>query len=722
MDFTKCDGARDFELKAAALQAKISLVESEETWKAINDGLANLTLLIQTGGALKQDPSGVMAFIRSNAKTIADCIISERSRLSGTGIVLVEELAKQLESKFLPLADTFVPAVLKTCGKTNKVFVNRGVRCIESIISYAKVPEQIPLFVSFATNDPSKIMRQSASKVLLASIQCCTVTELAPRIETIEEAIAKCAVDADPEVRKLCKSIFGSYKKKFDEDRVTTFIGSKLDPIAIKYLGIAADAASRTKGVKPGAALGGGAVRPQFDPKKRIPLRQRIGAFANNNNNNINNNVAANTVSGGIDNKKQGDNTFDENIIVFGNGNQTKPHRMARPQKMPQAQRPIPPPPQQKENPTANKPNLSSPMFNSVDRLLMSPTTKTSALRNLFNDGSSSFPSSPNEPAVKSQPKQLSSHPPSRPGSAAGTSRISSTRHSISESEGSKSEVEQSNASVDTLVAASNNLTLKSSCSSLDENSKENGGNNTNNNDANENKSPADDSHTRKEKGSKDAADNISVDPPKKQPVSATSTQRTTKARRPEPGLSFSSVQRRQQPTATRPGSSLGTRTASDPTKRRMPHAVRQPASNLATRRVEEALANKGRVRSGTASSVVSSRSRSGSNASTSSAGKSGVGSSVPGYLRPTASSSKRTAATGAAAGGSSVLSRSRSVMSDARKAATIGRGHYYNLRSNTSASPSSTGDTSARSSQMAARPMSVAEIQRPQSQAGESR
>ncbi|KAI7831999.1 clasp N terminal-domain-containing protein [Kickxella alabastrina] len=248
MDYTKCESASDFDTKFRILVAKLDVVEHEETWQQLDDALKGLVSLVKAG-ATKFDT--FVPSIKQAAKYINSAVISERTRLSGTALSLVEEMARNLELRFSLLSDLLFPSVMKICGRANKVFVTRGVK--------------YPRICDAASTDANKTVRSSAAKFLMAIISCCTVPELTPHLAIVEKAIATGVVDANPDARTTARQSYEIYIKRFST-RVEAFHAG-LSSTAKKYLKI-----------DDGAA--GGRPQSQFAAFKqqRVPLRERIMA------------------------------------------------------------------------------------------------------------------------------------------------------------------------------------------------------------------------------------------------------------------------------------------------------------------------------------------------------------------------------------------------------------------------------------------------------------
>ncbi|KAI8321339.1 hypothetical protein GQ54DRAFT_252587, partial [Martensiomyces pterosporus] len=161
---------------------------------------------------------------------------SERTRLSGTALALIEEMARQMETRFQTLCELLFPTAMKTCGRANKVFVTRGVNCLTTVITYAHVPDQTPRICEAAANDPNKTVRSSAAKLLMSIVSCCTVPELTPHLAVVEKAIADGVVDANPEARTTARQSYEIYIKRFS-NRAEQFKAG-LSTTAKKYLKI----------------------------------------------------------------------------------------------------------------------------------------------------------------------------------------------------------------------------------------------------------------------------------------------------------------------------------------------------------------------------------------------------------------------------------------------------------------------------------------------------
>ncbi|KAJ2087913.1 hypothetical protein IW138_004611 [Coemansia sp. RSA 986] len=273
MDYTKCEGASDFEAKFKTLIVKLDVVEHEETWQQIDDALKNLISLVKAG-ATKLDT--FVSLMKHASKHLNNAISSERTRLSGTALALVEEMARQMETRFHPVCEMVFPTVLKTCARANKVFVTRGINCLTTVITYAHASEQAPRVCMAAHTDPNKTMRASATKLLMSMVSCCTVPELAPHMVAVEKAIALGIVDANPDARTTSRQTYEIYIKRF-ASRVDQFHAG-LSATAKKYLKIVDKTAAAAQN---GKSSGARPVSRFAAFRQRLPLTDRMGSAKN---------------------------------------------------------------------------------------------------------------------------------------------------------------------------------------------------------------------------------------------------------------------------------------------------------------------------------------------------------------------------------------------------------------------------------------------------------
>ncbi|CAG8441050.1 6958_t:CDS:2 [Diversispora eburnea] len=209
----KVESIGQFETEIKKIQEILQQKETEHTWQLFDDALKRLLILSRIG-AINYEKS-LLNWIKSLRQPILDAILTERTRLSGTATELIEEFGKILGPKFEIISDMFVPAILKLCTRTNKIFINRARKCMSTIIRDCQIPSLITKFKE-SMQGQSKTLRTSAAEFTLTSIEVSDVGNLNNYISDLEWIIREGAVDSTPAVRSVTKKIFEVYKIKFD--------------------------------------------------------------------------------------------------------------------------------------------------------------------------------------------------------------------------------------------------------------------------------------------------------------------------------------------------------------------------------------------------------------------------------------------------------------------------------------------------------------------------
>lgn len=138
---------------------------------------------------------------------------SERTRLCGTALDMLTSVANGLGHDFDQLMPLFMPTLLNVCGRTNKVVINRARGVILSIIESTQLASILSFFVQ-NIKDKAATLRLVVAEGTLACLNSCNPPDLEKeaRARDIEAIIRGSARDANPEVRKVSRKIFESYK------------------------------------------------------------------------------------------------------------------------------------------------------------------------------------------------------------------------------------------------------------------------------------------------------------------------------------------------------------------------------------------------------------------------------------------------------------------------------------------------------------------------------
>jgi hypothetical protein len=144
---------------------------------------------------------------------------SERTRLSGPAVELVSVIGARMGVKFEPLIPLYIPAVLKLCTRSSKIYLSRAQACLKLFASHCRVPALVSLLKD-AVTDKSQTLRISATDALYDLLST-SVRDGLPRtgkwVEDVEYIIRTTARDATPETRKLSRKVFNSYTQLWPE-------------------------------------------------------------------------------------------------------------------------------------------------------------------------------------------------------------------------------------------------------------------------------------------------------------------------------------------------------------------------------------------------------------------------------------------------------------------------------------------------------------------------
>ena len=204
----------------------LELTEDEHTWEKIEAAVQRFTLAIR-GGACKFADEFVAAFKdKDMIKRITNCLITERTRLSGSTLDLMSS-ATRLGPSFQPLIQIYFPTILRLLARTNKLYITRTQSCISAIIHNTHLPHIMP-YIAEGMSDKSATMRKGCAEAILEALSKNAsggmlidkeAIERRGSLALIEEVIRKAAVDKEVKVREAGRQIWNVYKTEWS-DRV----------------------------------------------------------------------------------------------------------------------------------------------------------------------------------------------------------------------------------------------------------------------------------------------------------------------------------------------------------------------------------------------------------------------------------------------------------------------------------------------------------------------
>ncbi|KAG0092859.1 hypothetical protein BGZ93_008129 [Podila epicladia] len=204
--------------------------ETEHNWAAKETAIKNLGTACHSGIAQNHE---YIQFIKNHRKALAESLLTERTRLSGTACELVEKLATAMGRDFGPqCADLFTGPLLKVCARTNKVMVTRAVKALTSMINAGAISVLPKTCAAFTT--PNKAQRIACINLIASSVSQFSPQELEPHLSVLEPVLKEGVQDAAPEVRDTSRKSFKVYAVKFPER--STVLTSTLPGNVLKYL------------------------------------------------------------------------------------------------------------------------------------------------------------------------------------------------------------------------------------------------------------------------------------------------------------------------------------------------------------------------------------------------------------------------------------------------------------------------------------------------------
>jgi hypothetical protein len=144
-------------------------------------------------------------------------MLSDRGRLSGVAIELLQTLAPRLAISFAPLVTLYLEPLVKLLGRPNKVFLKRAEKCLLTIIAHCHLPSILPELRRGLSDEAATCRRGCAIGVERALREWSKAVIGEKGVVVIEEAVKKMATDKDPEVRATGKRVWARFRDIWQE-------------------------------------------------------------------------------------------------------------------------------------------------------------------------------------------------------------------------------------------------------------------------------------------------------------------------------------------------------------------------------------------------------------------------------------------------------------------------------------------------------------------------
>lgn len=195
------------ELKSLLEELSVSLATTEDAWDKRMESLTSLERLIAGGsiGRFHANANSNLSIVNFFRKMPIEAQIEDlRSLLTGQACKVVAALAYTLGDDFAPLAEKWIPSILRLSISGVRVMAQQGMNCVMQITSFPGFghPRLIPLFLDGCMSKQHQNYKRSC---ILALTNALRVWGCQPMLEkhlrVISKAILAAASDRDPNVR-----------------------------------------------------------------------------------------------------------------------------------------------------------------------------------------------------------------------------------------------------------------------------------------------------------------------------------------------------------------------------------------------------------------------------------------------------------------------------------------------------------------------------------------
>ncbi|RKP14856.1 clasp N-terminal domain-containing protein, partial [Piptocephalis cylindrospora] len=152
---------------------------------------------------------------------------TERSRLSGTTMDLVAVMGKSLGGEgFSPYVEPLGGAVMRLCGRTNRVFSSRAQKTLIGLLQDTQLPSFLPLLCD-GLKEKSKLMRLGVAEPLRIGMEIWSKGEVERDVVVLEDVLVHGVQDPAPDVRVKCRATFTLYAAMFPDRQERYVIANK---------------------------------------------------------------------------------------------------------------------------------------------------------------------------------------------------------------------------------------------------------------------------------------------------------------------------------------------------------------------------------------------------------------------------------------------------------------------------------------------------------------
>ena len=144
-------------------------------------------------------------------------MLSDKGRLSGVAVDLLQTLAPRLGAHFAPLVSLYLDSLVKLLGRPNKVFLRRAEKCLTTIISHCHLMSILIELRRGLNDDAASCRRGCGLGFELIVTQWDKGLFNEKGMAGVEDAVKKMATDKDPEVRATGKKVWTAFRNTWPE-------------------------------------------------------------------------------------------------------------------------------------------------------------------------------------------------------------------------------------------------------------------------------------------------------------------------------------------------------------------------------------------------------------------------------------------------------------------------------------------------------------------------
>ena len=144
-------------------------------------------------------------------------MLSDRGRLSGAAVELLQTFGPRLSSSFAPLVQLYFEPLVKLCGRPNKVVLKRVEKCLSTIIANCHLPNILIELRKGLGDEAATCRRLCSIGIERALAEWETEVWTEKSLLALEEGLRRMATDKDPEVRQTGKRVWAGYMASWPE-------------------------------------------------------------------------------------------------------------------------------------------------------------------------------------------------------------------------------------------------------------------------------------------------------------------------------------------------------------------------------------------------------------------------------------------------------------------------------------------------------------------------